>query len=608
MTSSTRRPSRLLPAATFGVSSLVAAFALATSGAASDAPGRLALHLTVVAAPIATGLVALRSRRSERFGRLLIATGLIWSLTILAEAGGSVAYSTGRVAVWLIFPVLIYVMLAFPQGRLAGGPERLLFRAVLALVVSLYVGSALVVEDYPRYSPWASCDTDCPPNAFQVTAEEPAFVDAVLAPLRDVLAVLLLSAVTVTLARRTLSASRLRAVTVAPVLLVSIVALLLLTAFIVARRAGEGDTAEAIGLAWALTLPAISVAFTVGLLQRRLLIGNVLSGLSLALAASPSPREVAAALRSSLGGPAVDVLVRDPDAGVWRRGDGTPVEPAAHAGDRVVRGVSNHGGPVAALVLREEIESDDELIDAVVSLTESALREASLKAELEASLEELEDSRKRIATAADAERRRIERDLHDGAQQRLIALRMRLALAEDLLSDDPGAAPDALQGLGDAVDQTLDEIRALARGIYPPVLADRGLPDALRSAGARSPLPVTIEAAGVTRQAPDVESAVYFTCLEALQNAVKHAVGASGVRVVLHQNHILRFEVADDGAGFDTTDPGVGNGFQNMRDRVESLGGTITVASRPGLGTVVSGTLPLHSVDAGSRSAVAPAT
>jgi signal transduction histidine kinase len=224
-----------------------------------------------------------------------------------------------------------------------------------------------------------------------------------------------------------------------------------------------------------------------------------------------------------------------------------------------------------------------------------ALRGARLRSDLEASLGDLEESRKRIATAASVERRRIERDLHDGAQQRLIAMRMRLSLAEDLLQDDPRAAAEAIHDLGRDVDLALEEIRSLAHGIYPALLADRGLTDALLSVARRAPLDVQVRATGLSRHSSEIESAVYFSCLEALQNVIKHGGEAARAWIELRQDGALRFTVSDDGSGFDVAQTDGGAGLRNMRDRIESLGGELAVTSAPGAGTRIEGSVPLGS-------------
>jgi signal transduction histidine kinase len=195
---------------------------------------------------------------------------------------------------------------------------------------------------------------------------------------------------------------------------------------------------------------------------------------------------------------------------------------------------------------------------------------------------ELRASRARLVAAADAERRRIERDLHDGAQQHLVALAVNLRLARDL--DDPG---ELLAQLGDDVREAIEQVRALAHGIYPPLLIDAGLGEALRAVAARSPQPVTVDAQ-VGRHEPEVEAAVYFCCLEALQNAAKHAPDAT-VSIRVWDDDGVRFEVADDGPGFDPAAVTAGHGFQNMGDRLGAVGGSVTWSSTPGGGTRITG-------------------
>ena len=255
--------------------------------------------------------------------------------------------------------------------------------------------------------------------------------------------------------------------------------------------------------------------------------------------------------------------------------------------------VDEDGTAVAALVHDPVLGKDDELLSAVGSLVLAALKHERLTSRLAASLAQLEESRKRISTAADAERSRIERDLHDGAQQRLIVLRIKLGLAEDLARTSPAEAAGALSDLGEEIDLAIDELRALAHGVYPSLLTDRGVADALRGAVLESPLPIHFEARGLGRQPPEVEAAVYFACLEAVQNAFKHARGASGVWISLRQNHALRFEVRDDGPGFAPAGGQANGGLRNMRDRVEAAGGRLVIDSSPGRGTCVSGWVPV---------------
>jgi signal transduction histidine kinase len=218
----------------------------------------------------------------------------------------------------------------------------------------------------------------------------------------------------------------------------------------------------------------------------------------------------------------------------------------------------------------------------------------TLEARVDEQAAEIRASRARIVATADAERRRIERNLHDGAQQHLVALAMNLNLARRELAEDPEAAAALLEQLTGDVRTTIEEVRNLAHGIYPPLLLDSGLPAALSAAAARSPLPVTVLTDGVGRQPPEVEATVYFCCLEALQNAAKHADGAEVTVRVSEEPGALRFEVADNGPGFDPDTVSHGQGLINMGDRLAALGGEASWESSPGAGTRVCGSLPVN--------------
>jgi signal transduction histidine kinase len=231
------------------------------------------------------------------------------------------------------------------------------------------------------------------------------------------------------------------------------------------------------------------------------------------------------------------------------------------------------------------------------------LHNAKLDSALQASLDEvrrqaaeIQASRGRIVVAADRARRKIERDLHDGAQQHMVALAVRVKLVGQLLERDPAQARAALDEIGVAIQDTLHEMRDLAHGIYPPLLADKGLREALESAARRATLPVTVQAQRLTRYTPEGEATIYFCVLEALQNAGKYAGSGASVKVeVREEADSLVFMVSDDGAGFDVAARGTGAGFTNMLDRLGALGGTLRVESAPGKGTRVVGVVPAHA-------------
>ena len=215
---------------------------------------------------------------------MLVAAGVLWSLTALTGSAESLPYSIGRVSGWLVYPVLMYLMLAFPDGRLRPGADRALYRASVVLIVVLFVGSAPFVEAYPQQSPFALCRSDCPPNAFFILDAEPRLMAAVIQPAREVLALLLLAGIAASLMRRYRTATALLQRTIGPLVLMSVVSIALLSAYFAARWIASGTKfVDTLGELWSLCVPGIAGAFFVGLLRRRLIIGEVLTTLGAAL-------------------------------------------------------------------------------------------------------------------------------------------------------------------------------------------------------------------------------------------------------------------------------------------------------------------------------------
>lgn len=209
---------------------------------------------------------------------------------------------------------------------------------------------------------------------------------------------------------------------------------------------------------------------------------------------------------------------------------------------------------------------------------------------------EMRASRARIVAASDEARRNVERDLHDGAQQYLVLLQLRLGQARRMLETDPERAVSAMDGAIEELNYALAELRDLAHGIYPAVLESDGLPGALQAAAERASMPVTVDSDGVGRYAQELEAAIYFCCLEALQNAAKHAGDGAKVSVRLSQDDgQVQFEVEDDGRGYDAAALGPSAGLQNMADRIGALGGELRIVSAPGAGTTVRGNVPAGS-------------
>jgi signal transduction histidine kinase len=307
-----------------------------------------------------------------------------------------------------------------------------------------------------------------------------------------------------------------------------------------------------------------------------------------------SPRERPVVTRAGVSGTAW--------ASIWlpallagREREQIRVAPVSHAGELLGLIVVERSSQASGFS-----EDDDRVLSDLARQVGLALHNSQLDTALQTTLDEvrkqadeLRESRARIVASGDAERRRIERNLHDGAQQHLVALAVNLRLARDIITDDTDAGLEMLDQLAGEVQETIQEVRQLAHGIYPPLLVDSGLVEALRAAANRSPLPVEISADGIGRYPSETEAAVYFCCLEALQNAAKHAPDARVDVHIWEEAGGLLFTVADDGPGFDTDRAKKGHGYVNMADRLGAIGGTVRWESEMGTGSVVLGSVPL---------------
>jgi signal transduction histidine kinase len=548
----------------------------------------------IVAVPIAVGIYAWHRQPYSRFGRMLIVVGAGWSITALAGSSNAVLYSTGRTAAWIVEVGFLYTVLAFPSGRLTGRFDRALIAAAGMLVVVGYLPTTLLADRYPTPAPWTECRAACPDNAFQIVDTAPRFVTHGLPAVRETVTVLLFLGVATILAARVRSATRLTRLTLAPVLLVATVRLVVYAAAILVRRASPGSpVVDELTWTLALLIPVMAIGFLVGLVQWQMFAGRALERLAQGLHDRPDAAHVRSVLAEALGDPALHLAYwRGKAGGGWVDPDGERVDLPATAPRRAVTGIYDADGRrLAAIVHDEALRADPDLVDAAATFAIMALENDRLEAQVESSLREVRDSRARIQATADDERRRIERDLHDGAQQRLVGLRIKLELAEEVMPSDPVRGRELLHEIGDDTIEALEEVRALAHGVYPALLARQGLADALREAVLHSPLPARLQAESIGRYPERVESAVYFCSLEAMQNATKHALGATEVVVELRGDGVLRFEVRDDGNGFDPAATS-GAGLSNMRDRLAAVGGELAVVSAVGHGTRVIGTVP----------------
>jgi signal transduction histidine kinase len=581
-----------------GLAACGVAAALTASGPDSQDVAQATARALIVGTPIAVGLYARRHAATARFGSILIVAGFGMFMATLSESHDAWLYSVGRVSGWLVEIVLLYLILAFPTGRLSSRVDRVLTGAIVLVVLCLYLPTAFLVDTYPLPNPWVDCSDGCPGNAFMLVDSQPAFVDDVVRPLREILTVALFAAGTARVAWRMRGASSLTQRALGPVLAVALFRLGAFAVTLTGRRVAPDSPLVDVGV-WLLALaaPLLALAFLVGVWRWRLFMAEAMQRLASRLRAHPGPEHLREALADAFDDPSLDIdYWLEDGGGHWADAAGDRVAPPVATPQRAVTEVIDGHRRVAAILHDPALQDERAFTETAAAYALMTLDNHRLSAQTTSLVREVRESRARIQSSADDERRRIEHDLHDGAQQRLVALRIKLELAAERADETNGGAAELLRGLGTEVEDALDEVRALARGIYPAPLADRGLVEALRSAALRSVLPTTVLAAGIRRYPREIETAAYFCCLEALQNAAKHARDATAVVVDLSDNGELRFEVRDDGGGFDPLTVATGVGLTSMRDRVAAVGGEVTIQSRPGHGTRVRARIPRDGV------------
>jgi signal transduction histidine kinase len=432
------------------------------------------------------------------------------------------------------------------------------------------------------------CDGDpCPTNLLAVaTSDIPELIYTVLA-------VGTVVAVAARLGWRWYAASPALRHGLAPVLVAAAVLILILVAQATAGRL-SGNAAETMYWARHVAPLALPLGFLFGLLRTRL--GGAVDRLVLELGSAPRPGELRDALARAVGDPSLELAYCVEDGSFVDLAGRPATLPPPGAG-RVATFAERDGRRIAALIHDESLEQDPAL-GTVAAAAALALENERLQAELRARLTDLAAladeqaaSRARIVEAGDAERRRLERNLHDGAQQRLVSLSLSLRLARTRLASDPEAAAATMNEAAAELARALEELRELARGIHPAVLTDRGLKAAVEALAARAPLPVEISDVSAERMPEPVEVAAFYVISESLANVAKYA-SASVARVsVVRQNGRLVVEVGDDGVG--GADTSKGSGLRGLADRVEALSGCLEVQSEPGRGTRVRAEIPL---------------
>jgi signal transduction histidine kinase len=336
---------------------------------------------------------------------------------------------------------------------------------------------------------------------------------------------------------------------------------------------------------------ALPLALLAGFLRARLARAGV-GDLLLELERTP-PQGIREALARALGDPTLDVAFWLPERREFVDAGGQTVDLPADGGSRAVTRLEENGEPLAALVHDASLRDEPKLVRAAGAAARLALENARLHADMRAQLAKVQESRVRIVTAADDERRRIERDLHDGAQQRLVALALQLRSAQRQLDANVDPELDELiSSTVDGLQLAVEELRELAHGVHPAILTEDGLAAALDAITARTPLPVTLDVSD-DRLSPQVEATAYYVVCEALANVVKHARATRASVSAQRRNGMLVVEVDDDGIG--GARPDDGSGLRGLTDRVEALGGRLRIESPVGGGTRIVGEIPCAS-------------
>jgi signal transduction histidine kinase len=536
-------------------------------------PGVQAPLYSLIEVPyILGGALAWWRRPDSRFGPLMIAAGFVAFLANLAWANAPLPQTIGQV--FDLVPAILYlhVFLSYPNGLLETRAER-------ALVVAGYL-----LATVPQVTTMALGGP--PPDNLIAFASAPGLVETIAHVQLWALSAVSLAGLGLLAVRRRRDGRPARP---AAALLVDCFALgLVMLALLLIAGDQQWSSFETIRRIAFVTVGVAPIAFVIGLLTSRLARSDV-ADLFIEIQGEPGPNELRDALARALRDPSLELAFWLPEFGAWTGPDGKPTTLPDAGSGRSATLIDRGGEHVAALLHDPSLEDETELLDAVSAAAAIALENARLQADLRARLHELHQSRARVLEAGQDERRRLERNLHDGAQQRLISLSLDLKRLEGRLGDDPEARADVDQARGE-IATSLEELRTIANGLHPAVVSGHGLQVALDSLVAKAAVPValTTELDGRVDEATEV--AAYYVVSESLANVGKHAQASAATVSVGRDDGNLVVEVADDGIGGADTEQGTG--LRGLADRVEARGGRLRVWTPQGGGTRIRAEIP----------------
>jgi signal transduction histidine kinase len=531
---------------------------------------------------IGTGAFAWFRRPLNRFGLLMTAVGFAWFIGGLTESNNSVVYTIGNYVGPLYLVLVVQMVLSFPTGRLEAGPVR-------AIVVVAYVTAFVLTLPTFLLDGDLNGPKGAPANAFVVVHARG--VADVIDVVTSLLGFAVAAATAVVLIRRRRGATPPQRRAQAPMLWTGLTVIVFLGLVFAGDTVGVPNSVLGlVGFVGFVAFAILPFAFLAGLVRTRYSRAGAVGGLIERLNTPDTRVSLRAALSDALGDPTLQLVYWRESAGHYVTYEGHRVDLPAHGSGRAVAEVERDGKRVGAILYDAALRDDPSLVRAAAAAAALQLENERLEAELRARVEELQTSRARLVEVSMGERRRLERDLHDGAQQRLVALSLQLGLARRKVDNDPATAAQLLDASRTELGTALEELRELARGIHPAILTDRGLAAALHALAERAPLPVDLHQMPEDRLPPAVEAAAYFVVAESLTNVAKYSSAEHASVRVGRRDGFAVVEVSDDGVG--GADPAAGTGLRGLADRLAALDGRLEVQSPPGGGTVIRANIP----------------
>ena len=571
--------------AAVGIAFGLAVFALILTSDTVDPPGAWAVGSLLVGwSFIGVGLFAWGRRPDNRVGLLMTATGFVWFVAASGFSDLPLVFTLGNAFGSIFFAVAIHLLLAFPNGRLGTRVER-------RLVAAGYILTSICVFPIYLFADPHSLDcTNCPDNVLLV--EDNRTLVSTLGAIVNVAGAIVVTGTLVVLILRWRRATPAQRRFLVPVYSAGVAVTILLIVTVLFQASGfSDDTTMALFVAAMVPFTLVPYMFLGTLIRARMIQGGAVGELMARLSETPRRGELRDALARALGDPTIELVYWLPDDGRFVDAAGHAFEPPHPRSGRAFTRVERDGDCVAAIVHDAVlVEEQRDHVNAIGAAASLALQNEQLDAELRAKVDELRASRERMLRVGLEERRRLERDLHDGAQQRLVSMALNIRIARAKLNEDPLAADELLKTAGQELDSALEELRELARGIHPAVLTDRGLATALETLASRAPVPVELAELPDGRLPEAVELAAYFVVAEALTNVAKYAHATHAKVELGRENGRLVVEVEDDGIG--GANPDNGTGLRGLADRIAVLEGRLEVDSESGTGTRVRAQIP----------------